>query len=499
MYDYYKLTNSFLYTYFPCFLLMRDNSNDDENRTSGCPFHQTNGRRGGESGEERGPNAGQKRLGERTVDRRSFMRTALAIGGTSALAAVSGTRHASGAVPELGAVDVPRGPTNPNEFPERQHAWNRDLKTDSFGNAVLPNHQLLLFLNYVGEDTQTGKERQEVERAFRTLELAFRRLTGGDHSADNDGLVFMVGYSHEYFDRFDAEIPRSIDLLRPETVLRETNDDPDKADHFDAVLVLSSDTVPVLLASEEALFGNLDSLNGVDVRGTLVDIFETAERRTAFVGKGLPREKLDNQNIHEDAPLSMGYKSGFKDNLATEDAVTITNGPFKEGTTFQVSKLRLDLGKWYENDRKTRDELMFSTEHSSEMVGEVGEKLEDDSKITEEIVTNLDETTKEHSRVGHAAKAAQSRDENFEPLILRRSEGINNSFHEDGKVDFNFTAVMERIRDFIETRQAMNAPDLDDHLEEDSHGILPFMEVTNRATFLIPPRKFRSLPRALPR
>jgi hypothetical protein len=58
---------------------------------------------------------------------------------------------------------------------------------------------------------------------------------------------------------------------------------------------------------------------------------------------------------------------------------------------------------------------------------------------------------------------------------------------------------MERITDFVETRQAMNATDLDEHVEEDGHGILPFMEVTNRATFLIPPRKFRSLPRALPR
>jgi hypothetical protein len=253
-----------------------------------------------------------------------------------------------------------------------------------------------------------------------------------------------------------------------------------------------------LLASEAALFGELDSLNGIDVRGTLAGAFTKAERRTAFVGKGLPREKLDNDDIDDDAPLSMGYKSGFKDNVATEDAVTISRGPFKEGTTFQVSKLRLDLEKWYDRNRDDRDKLMFSDDHSREDIGEIGEGLEDDSKVTEEIVDNLEETAKKEGRVGHAAKTAQARNDDFEPLILRRSEGVNNEFERNGKVDFNFSAVMEDIQDFVDTRQAMNASHLDDHLDADGDGILPFMQVTNRATFLLPPRKRRSLPRARP-
>lgn len=457
-----------------------------EDRPSGCPFH--NGRREGESGG----------LTDRTVDRRSFMRTALAIGGSSALAAVSGCTSPDGSADQLGAIDVPRGVTNPAEFPERQHAWNQNLKTDPFGNGVLPTHQLVLFLNYTGEGTPTADERETVESAFLTLERAFQRLAGADHSADNEGLVFVVGYSREYFDRFDDELPSSVALQPPEAVLRKTDDDPDKADSFDAVVLLSSDNVPVLLASEEALFGGLDALNGVDVRGTLSGIFEKAERRTGFVGKGLPHEKLDNENVHEDAPLSMGYKSGFEDNLPTEDAVTITDGPFAKGTIFQVSKLRLDLGKWYEKDRETRDELMFSHQHSPEDIGDIGEELEDDSGITEEMVADLESTAEERGRVGHAAKTAQARNDDFEPLILRRSEGVNNSFHEDGKVDFNFSAVMEDIEDFVETRKAMNGSGLDASLEEDGDGILPFMEVTNRATFLLPPRGLRSLPRARP-
>lgn len=78
---------------------------------------------------------------------------------------------------------------------------------------------------------------------------------------------------------------------------------------------------------------------------------------------GINNEQVD-ENLRDNAPLSMGYKSGFNDNLATEDAVTITTGLFKKGTAFQVSKLRLNLGKWYGNARNHRDELMFSHERS---------------------------------------------------------------------------------------------------------------------------------------
>ena len=466
--------------------------------TGGCPFHSGGNGSQHQSGTERQDDTAQQQLAEKAVDRRAFMRSALAIGGTGALAAAVGSSPVAASGGDLGALDVPQGPRNPNAFPERQHAWKQDIKLDPFGNVVLPNHQLILFLNYVGDETQTGKERREVEAAFRTLERAFQRLAGGDHDADNDGLVFMVGYSRAYFDRVDGNRPWAVDLQTPEQVLKKTDDDPSKADDHDAVVLLSSDTVPVLLASEAALFGELDSLNGIDVRGTLAGVFDKAERRTAFVGKGLPREKLDNDDIDDDAPLSMGYKSGFKDNVATEDAVTISRGPFREGTTFQVSKLRLDLEKWYDRNRGERDKLMFSDEHSEENIGNIGEGLEDDSNVTEDIVDSLEETAREKGRVGHAAKTAQARNDDFEPLILRRSEGVNNEFQRNGKVDFNFSAVMEDIQDFVETRQAMNASHLDDRLDDDGDGILPFMEVTNRATFLLPPRKRRSLPRARP-
>jgi hypothetical protein len=244
-------------------------------RGGGCPFHDAGAER--KSTGEGPTDAEEPTLAGRAVNRRSFLRTALAIGGTSALAAVSGRAVAGASAPRSVDLDVPRGPTDPNAFPERQHAWKRDVKKDPFGNVVLPNHQLILFLDYAREGTPTGRQRREVESAFRTLELAFQRLSGGDPDGDNQGLVFMVGYSRSYFDRFGSRLCSSVDLLRPEEVLRRTDDDPGKADHYDAVVLLSSASVPVLLASEAALFGGLDTLNGVDVRGTLVGTFETAE------------------------------------------------------------------------------------------------------------------------------------------------------------------------------------------------------------------------------
>lgn len=497
----------------------QDGTPDFSNEASACPFHEA--AESDRSSEQRNEGDTSKPgFIDRAVDRRSFMRTALSIGGVNALAAASGATTVGGTGSGVADLGVPRGPADPDAFPERQHAWYTDLKKDPFGNVVLPNHQLILFLNYVDEGPTTRKERTEVESAFRTLELAFQRLAGGDPDADNEGLVFMVGYSRSYFDRFEPDRPKAVNFFRPEEVLRRTDDDPEKADNYDTVVLLSSDTVPVLLGSEAALFGELDTLNGVSVRGTLEEIFEKAERRTAFVGKGYPRDNLvDNpdapltdespngitnenveKNLPEDAPLSMGYKSGFKDNVATEDAVTITTGPFKDGTTFQVSRLELDLGKWYENDRERRDKLMFSHEHSRADIGDVGEELEDNSGITEDIVDDLEETAKEQGQVGHAAKTALARNEDFEPRILRRSEGVNNSVvhSKKGTVGFNFSAVMEDIEDFVETRQAMNASHLDDHIDADGHGILPYMKVSNRATFLIPPRKHRSLPLPLP-
>ena len=51
--------------------------------------------------------------------------------------------------------------------------------------------------------------------------------------------------------------------------------------------------------------------------------------------------------VPADAPLYMGFKSGFRKNQASEDDVTIADGPFAGGTTMHVSYMRLRLDSWY--------------------------------------------------------------------------------------------------------------------------------------------------------
>ena len=59
----------------------------------------------------------------------------------------------------------------------------------------------------------------------------------------------------------------------------------------------------------------------------------------------------------------MGFKSGFKKNQATEDDVTITDRPFADGTTMQVSYMRLRLDSWYELlDEDERVARMYAPE-----------------------------------------------------------------------------------------------------------------------------------------
>lgn len=418
------------------------------------------------------------------IERREFLKSALAIGGASALSAC---------VSRGKEVTLPRGPEDLDSLPRRQHAWNDYLVTDPHGNTVLPHHQLLLFLD-VTVSNPTATDRERAESALTTLERAFQRGTGGDRSATaTDGLFFSIGYAPSYFDRFDADLSDSVDLPAPETVLEATDEDPSKADHHDALLMLTSDHVEALLESELALFGDVEELNGVAVDGGLEHAFEVVERRTGFIGKGLPSERLDHP-VPEESPQAMGFKSGFRDNQASEERVTIADGPFAGGTTQHVSKLQFDLGEWYENDHDDRVELMFSPEHTSDEVGEVGDFLASDSKVTDGIIERTDQHARHRGRVGHTQKVARARDDG-EPLILRRSEGIST----DGEVPgLNFTSVQQRIGDFIETRKAMNGTDLSAETDGEGgpsgNGILDFIEVRNRANFLLPPRPHRALP-----
>lgn len=426
------------------------------------------------------------------IPRREFVKSAVAIGGASALSACL-EQEVGASTPE--EPEFPRGPSDPSLLPERQYAWNQYVVTDPSGDTILPQHQVLLFLEYTGSVPPSDEDRETVENALREIELAFQRGTGGNASATfNRGLLFTLGYSPRYFDRFETELPGRIDLKTPEAVLDALDEPTDRADSFDALLMLTSDFGSITLTAEEALFGEEPTVNGREMESTLDSVFELKERRTGFVGAGRPREEFEHDGIHENAPMSMGYKSGFQDANPPEDRVTIDDGPFTDGTTQLVSRLRIDLDAWYELDEDHRRMQMFTPHHSHERVGDTGEGLGGHSRVTEEMVDSLEDDAEEHDLVGHSQKTARARDGDFEQRILRRSEGLSTDVS-DG-AGMNFSSVQEGLEDFLEVRRAMN--DLGGDVDPHHSGIIDFLEVERRATFLIPPRSLRALPSPRP-
>jgi len=188
-----------------------------------------------------------------------------------------------------------------------------------------------------------------------------------------------IGYSSSYFDRFEAR--PSAAPPPPESVVAGLDEDA-VVDGYDAALVLTSDEVAVLLAAEQALRGEFDAVNGIELTPVVPDIFTVADRRTGFLGVGRPADELDAA-VPDDSPTAIGYRSGFEDNQAIEDRVAITDGPFTDGTTMQVSRLFLSLNDWYDRLKETCVHRMFGPEHAAEDVGEIGEHLGGQSRIDE--------------------------------------------------------------------------------------------------------------------
>ncbi|WP_135829315.1 DUF7405 family protein [Halorussus halobius] len=422
----------------------------------------------------------------RGLSRRQFAKAAVAIGGASALSAC---------LDRGGDPDVPQGPDDLSSLPARQHAWNEFLATDDHGNDVAPRHRVLVLLNYAGEGTPTDAERETVESAFRSLERAYRR--------GHDGLLFTVGYSPSYFDRFDADLPGSVDL-RPPRALTPFEDPA--LDEQDAVVHLASDHAAVVLAAEEALLGEQSELNGVELAADLSGVFERADRRTGFTGEGLPADNQDvdgipdSEPVDEDAPLYMGFKSGYDRSQASEDRVTIPEGPFAGGTTHQLSKIRLNLDQWYEQDsRSQRVSKMFCPVHAEEdLVEGVGNNLGDSARMEERgCPAHADDHARTKGVVGHSQKSARARDEDGSPLMLRRD--VNST--DDGRAGLHFVSLQRTIGDFVDTRDAMTGEDLADGAavgQKNNNGILQYMAVLRRGNFLVPPRERRALPEPNP-
>jgi len=409
------------------------------------------------------------------LSKRSFLKAAVAIGGTSALAACF-EREAG--------VEIPQGPDDLSGHPDRQHAWNRVLPTDEQGNTRNARHHVLRYFSYRNSDQPTESDRQRLEQTFETLEHAYAR--------SNDGLLFTVGYSPAYFERFDAELPEAVHLPEPRALA--SFEDP-SLDEQDIVVHLASDHAKVVLAADEALAGNRDSLNGVTLDTTPEAVLEPVDRRTGFIGAGLPAENQDvvgipdDEPVSEDAPLYMGFRSGFEKNQASEDRVSLQSGPFEDATTQHISTIDLLLDQWYDQDsRDQRVSKMFCPAHAeNDTVEGVGTNLGRSSQLDD--CTDASVAARDDGTVGHSQKLVSAREDDS-PVILRRDFDSTDG----GRAGLHFLALQRSIDAFTSTRDAMNGEELDGVGQKRNNGILQYLDVERRGNFLLPPRPIRSLP-----
>jgi hypothetical protein len=191
----------------------------------------------------------------------------------------------------------------------------------------------------------------------------------------------------------------------------------------------------------------------------------------------------------------MGFKSGFEKNQASEDRVTIGEGPFAGGTTQHLSLLRLHLQQWYEQDsRYHRVATMFCPAHAEDdLVEGTGENLGDTSLMDErDCPAHADEDARTAGVVGHSQKSARAGGAGS-PLIVRRDFDST----DDDQATLHFVALQRSIKDFVRTRAAMNGTDLAESGavgQRTNNGILQYMTVERRGNYLVAPRSKRALP-----
>jgi hypothetical protein len=409
--------------------------------------------------------------GGRRLSRRGFL------AGASALAA-GGVAAGIGADRAPAANSVPLVPlgSQPVGLPARQHAWVATLSVDDVDDPIAPRFDRLLFFDVEGSPTPAYA--RLFEAALRTLERGYEWGPGG--------LLFTAGWSPAYFEKV-LGVPSPI----PEATGLSTFESP-SIDDYHLCLHLACNDEDRLAAVEDALVAGA-TLPEVDGTLAISQALTWRETRTGFTGKGIPAAHQDVRGIpsghpvSRQSPLFMGFKSGLRKNQATEDAVTIADGPFAEGTTMQVSYMRLRLDGWYEKlDERGRVARMYSPETTPEQVKHFTTDAESEPNL-------INQAIQRHGVIGHSQTSALAR-RHGKPLIIRRDFNTVDG----GYAGLHFVSVQQSIEDFVVTRNAMNAPGA--HQENHAitatvnNGINEFITVLKRANYILPARASRSFP-----
>ena len=416
-----------------------------------------------------------------SLSRRRLLRAAaIGAGAAAGVGAVAGAgaglREALG--PGQAAVpDVPLG-LQPAGLPARQHSWDTYLAADAQGNPIPPKFDRLLFFHVNG--TPSPAYARLLESALRTLERSYPWRPSG--------LLFTAAWGPGYFrDVLGVSSP-----VPPATAL--SGFEQPVIDDYHLCLHLASDDESRLAAIEAALIRGTP-LPSAEAGGQLdiSRVLRWRQSRTGFVGAGLPAGHQDvngipgGQPVPKGSPLFMGFKSALRRNQASEDEVTISEGPLAGGTTMHVSYLRLRLGTWYgQLSQQERVARMYAPQVTPEQVSEFTTDAESDPNLLGQAITR-------YGVIGHAQTSARAR-RNGSPIILRRDFDTTDG----GLAGLHFVSLQRTIADFVATRTAMNAtsaqlqnPSITDTV---NNGINEFIFVLNRGNYLVPARGQRSFP-----
>ncbi|WP_210495219.1 hypothetical protein [Patulibacter sp. SYSU D01012] len=399
--------------------------------------------------------------------RRRLLFGGAAAGVAGAGAAVAATR---------GGDDPAAAPLPPAAVRDpRQHAWDAHLRRDDAGNALPPRFQRLVLCALAADPTPSRA--RAAEAALRRLE---RAVPPGP-----DGVLLTVGWGPAWFRR--AGVPSPVPAPRALS--------PTEAPRLDdpvAILHLGADDERRLDRIERALFagGALPGAGDVSLAGLL----RPTQRRTGFVGAGLPRRHQrgtvglpTDRPIARDAPLYMGFQSGLRKNQATEDDVTIADGPWAGGTTMHVSAMDLTLDTWYHGvDAAGRVRRIFAADRTPADVARHPEGFDEPAR-------DLAAVARRHGVVGHSESMASVR-RNGRPRIIRRD--FDSADGDAAQV--HFVALQRSIADFEATREAMNAARAQNAQAgvgaQVNNGINEWITVTARGNYLVPPRPSRICP-----
>ncbi|MDQ8046464.1 MAG: hypothetical protein REI11_17805, partial [Patulibacter sp.] len=365
--------------------------------------------------------------------------------------------------------------------------------------AVPPRHQRLLLFTLAAHPSVGGGDR--IERALRLVEAHAH--------ARASRLVMTLGWGPAWFEAIAQPSPvkHAAPLSDTESPIIDTAvaclhlgaDDLTLLDAVDHALTAGAGLpAPTAAAgragstpSTPAAAGTTPTTNAAELDLRLV--LTLAERRSGFVGEGLPQqatgdlEDAGGVKVRAASPLFMGFKSGMKKNQATEPGVTIDHGRWMGGTMMHVSRISLTLPSWY---RTLTDEQRTLRMHGPGVT--VKEAFEPGDGLTPPT-PDVAATARKYGVVGHtqAAAVARKRDK---PLIIRRDfNGV-----EHGQPLVHFVALSRTVEDFEATRKAMNAdkavaanPEVGAQV---NNGINEWLSVKNRANFLVPPRAARAFP-----